>query len=81
MHKRLNITLPESTIIILEDAAEKGNRSTFIDTAIKQYVKQTKQESLRTQIIEGAKANAELNLNIAGEWFPLEEEAWERTNK
>ncbi len=39
-HKRLNITLPESTIMLLETVTNKGERSNFINVAIKTYVKQ-----------------------------------------
>jgi metal-responsive CopG/Arc/MetJ family transcriptional regulator len=78
MHKRLNITLPESTIELLEKAAKKGERSELINTAIKEYVSQKQRMKLRRAMIEGAKANAALDLKIAQEWFPLDEEAWEK---
>ena len=77
VHKRLNITLPESTVALLETVANKGERSTFIDSAIKAYIKQEKQKSLRERLKEGAIARSERDLNLANEWFEIEEELWQ----
>lgn len=74
--KRLNITLPESTVALLETVANKGERSTFIDNAIKAYVKQIKRETLREKLKEGAIARSERDLNLADEWFEIDEELW-----
>jgi CopG family transcriptional regulator / antitoxin EndoAI len=77
-HKRLNITLPESTVALLETVADKGARSTFIDTAIKSYIKQTKQETLRENLKNGAIARSERDLSLTEEWFDVEEELWQK---
>ena len=77
-HKRLNITLPESTVDLLESAVGKGERSSFIDLAIKTYIKQAKQNSLREQLKEGAIARGERDLRLADEWFEVEEELWQK---
>ncbi len=76
--KRLNITLPESTVALLETVANKGERSTFIDNAIKAYIKQTRRESLRNSLKEGAIARSERDLNLADEWFEIDEELWQK---
>ncbi len=77
-HKRLNITLPESTVTILETVTNKGERSNFINTAIKTYVKQVKQESLRERLKEGATSRSKRDLQLAEEWFDVEEELWQK---
>ena len=77
-HKRLNITLPESTVALLENVADKGQRSVFIDVAIKHYVKQIKQESLRESLKAGAIARSQRDLAVAEEWFEIEEESWQK---
>ena len=77
VHKRLNITLPESTVALLETVANKGERSTFIDNAIKAYIKQEKQKSLRERLKEGAIARTKRDLTLAEEWFEIEEELWQ----
>jgi CopG family transcriptional regulator/antitoxin EndoAI len=76
-HKRINITLPESTVTLLETVADKGGRSTFIDTAIRQHIHEIQKHDLREQIKAGAIANAERDLEMAQEWFHIEEELWQ----
>lgn len=66
-HKRLNITLPESTVALLETVADKGARSTFIDVAIKSYIKQIKQKNLRENLKTGAIARSQRDLAISEE--------------
>ncbi|MGH9949807.1 MAG: hypothetical protein ACRD6X_21785 [Pyrinomonadaceae bacterium] len=75
-HRRINITLPESTVAILETVADKGERSTFIDVAIRKHIHEVKAAQMREAIKAGAIANAERDLAMAEEWFPLEEEMW-----
>ncbi|MFN0277940.1 MAG: hypothetical protein ACKVRN_04985 [Pyrinomonadaceae bacterium] len=77
-YQRINITLPQSTIAMLETVAAKGSRSTFIDEAIQTHVKTLKQPSLRERVKQGAIARAERNLKMAEEWFHIEEELWQK---
>jgi CopG family transcriptional regulator/antitoxin EndoAI len=77
MSKRINITLPDTTLTVLDRIAPKGNRSRVISDAVLQYAKQHSRRSLRERLKQGYIANAELSRQIAEEWFPLEEEAWE----
>lgn len=76
VHKRLNITLPESTVTLLETVANKGERSTFIDAAIRKHILDIHRENLREEIKAGSIANAERDLEIVREWFDVEEEVW-----
>lgn len=75
-HLRLNITLPETTVLLLDSVADKGTRSTFIDTAIKMHIHEVKAAHMREALKAGAIANAERDLAMAEEWFELEEEIW-----
>lgn len=77
-HKRLNITLPESTVTLLETVAGKGERSVFIDMAIKSYIKQTRRENLRESLKSGAIARSQRDLSVSEEWFDIEEELWQK---
>lgn len=79
LRKRLNITLPAATVELLETIANKGERSVFIDTAIKSYIKQTKQETLRENLKKGALERSERDLNLSEEWFETEEELWRKS--
>jgi metal-responsive CopG/Arc/MetJ family transcriptional regulator len=78
MNKRVNIMLPETTMKVLDRVASKGNRSQFISRAVLHYVHSLGKQNLRRQLKAGYEANAEESLKIALEWFPLEEEAWEK---
>lgn len=77
MVKRINIVLPEDTLAVLNRIAPRGNRSQFITKAVLHYVKSHGEKNLKEQLKAGYEANAEENLKMAAEWFPLEEEAWE----
>jgi metal-responsive CopG/Arc/MetJ family transcriptional regulator len=76
MSKRINIILSDKTVAVLNRVASKGTRSRFIDRAVRHYVETQGKASLREQLNAGYRANAERDLAMAAEWFPLEEEAW-----
>ncbi len=76
MHRRINITLPEETVRLLERVAPRGDRSRLIAEAIRHYVEQIGRANLRKRLREGAIRRAERDLNLARGWFPLDEEAW-----
>jgi CopG family transcriptional regulator/antitoxin EndoAI len=76
MNKRVNVILPADTLAVLDRVAGRGNRSALIDRAIRYYVKARSQWNLRERLKQEALANAERDLQMAAEWFPLEEEAW-----
>lgn len=77
-HKRLNITLPASTVAMIDSIADKGSRSAFIDEAVKLRVANLRKSRLQNRLKEGAIARAEQNLKMAEEWFHLEEELWQK---
>ena len=79
MSKRINIMLPERTLAVLDRVARKGNRSRFVSEAVLHYVETQGKQSLREQLKTGYLADADENLRIAAEWFPLEEEAWQKS--
>ncbi|MBZ5621998.1 MAG: hypothetical protein LAQ69_25215 [Acidobacteriia bacterium] len=77
MSKRINIVLQDTTVAVLDRVAAKGARSRFIERAVRHYVETQGRENLREQLEAGYRANAERDLAMAAEWFPLEEEAWQ----
>ena len=76
MSKRINIILPDKTVAVLDRVTTKGSRSRFIDRAVRQLVATEGRANLRSRLKEEAIANADRDLAMAAEWFPLEEEAW-----
>jgi CopG family transcriptional regulator/antitoxin EndoAI len=77
MTKRINIVLPVETIKVLDRVAPKGNRSRLISEAVLHYVSSKAKANLAEQIKQGALANAQRDLEIAQEWFSVDEEAWQ----
>lgn len=77
MHQRINITLPDETLTLIDRVAQKGDRSRFIDTAVRYYVEAVGKASLKKRLKEGAIARAERDLSLAEEYFALEEEGWQ----
>lgn len=81
MHQRVNITLPEETLRLIDRAVKKRNRSRFIDRAVRHYVQAMGRKQLRQQLEEETTKWAEHDLRLAAEWFLLDEEAWQRIEK
>ncbi|MBD2414271.1 hypothetical protein FACHB389_23235 [Nostoc calcicola FACHB-389] len=81
MHRRINITLPDETIELIDRVIEKGDRSRFINEAVQYYIAQKSLANLREQLKEGAIQRAERDLGLVEEWFDLEEELWHRNEK
>jgi CopG family transcriptional regulator/antitoxin EndoAI len=80
MTKRINVVLPVETIKVLDRVAPKGTRSRFISAAVLHYVESRAKRNLAERLQEGALVNAQRDLEIAKEWFSLDEEAWQRTS-
>jgi CopG family transcriptional regulator/antitoxin EndoAI len=75
MGKRINIVLPDKTLAVLDRVTLKGTRSQFIDSAVRHLVATESQANLRERLKAEAIENADRDLALASEWFPLEEEA------
>lgn len=76
MSKRINIILPAETLAVLDRVAPKGHRSQFISQAVLHYVESRSKNELRDRLKREALANADRDLAMVTEWFPLEEEAF-----
>lgn len=76
MHQRVNITLPEETVQLIDRLADKGNRSRFIDAAVRFYVGQVSRANLKKQLKEGAVRRAQRDVQLSQDYFLLEQEAW-----
>ena len=77
MSRRLNISLPDETVRLLDRVAAKGERSHVIAEAVTRYVVEVGRAHLRKRMKERALKRADLDLRIAEEWFPVDEEAWD----
>ena len=81
MHRRLNITLPEETIRLIDRASAKGDRSRLIDDAVKYFMSQRRRLNLRAALKEGAQKRARRDLNLAEDWFLIDDEPWHNNQK
>jgi metal-responsive CopG/Arc/MetJ family transcriptional regulator len=80
MNKRINVMLPDETLAVLDRVTTRGGRSRFVSSAIIHYDKSHGRRNLRDRLKAGYQANAQENLKIALEWFPLEEDAWQKSH-
>ncbi len=78
MNKRINVVLPVEIIKVLDRVAPRGRRSRLISEAVLHYVESRAKSNLAERLKAGALANAKRDLEIAQEWFSLDEEAWQR---
>ncbi len=81
MHRRINITLPDETVRLIDRVTAKGDRSRFIAEAVTHYVGATGRAQLRKRLKEGALRRAERDRRLAQDWFLLDEEAWRTGRK
>lgn len=75
-YKRLNITLPHQTVLLIQKAAKPGQRSQLIDSAIRFYIDKVSRQKIRYGLRRGALQRAKLDLALAQDWFNGEEELW-----
>ena len=68
MNVRLNVVLPEQTVRLIDRTVPKGQRSRFIDIAVRSYLGEQSRAKLRNLLREGAEARRERDLALAGEW-------------
>lgn len=81
MNKRINITLPEDTLRLIDRAVPKGDRSQLIDEAVRMYLSKMGRAALRKRLSEGYRRTADQDIEIASEWFTAEDDAWRKHEK
>jgi CopG family transcriptional regulator / antitoxin EndoAI len=74
MHKRINISLPEETLELIDRVTEHGDRSRFIDEAVRHYIQETGRANPWKQLKEGAIRRGDRDLLLAEEWFSVDED-------
>jgi len=78
MHRRVNVTLPEATLRLIDRVAKRGSRSRFINEAVEYFAHTQGKEKLREELREGALKRAKRDLGLVQDWFILDEEAWQK---
>jgi CopG family transcriptional regulator/antitoxin EndoAI len=67
-YRRINITLPEQALRLVDRVTSKGDRSRFIAEAISHYAGTKRRADLRKRLREGAVRRAERDRALAIDW-------------
>ena len=78
MRKRINIVLPQTTIQTIDRMTKPGERSRFIDQAVRHYVANRSAEALRAQLEHTAVRDRDLDHEIAADWIAVDRETWQQ---
>ncbi|HEY4514832.1 MAG TPA: hypothetical protein VJJ22_01590 [Candidatus Paceibacterota bacterium] len=76
-YERINISLPKATVKLLKQVAPLGNRSRFIELAVRDYARKSARARLETELKEGALRNAQRDINISMEWAHVDNDVWQ----
>lgn len=76
-NKRMVVYIPEQLLSQVDGVARRdsANRSEIVREALRLYVTEQKKNDIRTKMQQGYQEMGRLNLRIASEAFPLEQEA------
>lgn len=75
---KITMTLPVDLVEKLRQVAGGRKRSRFVAEVTRRAIDEIERQRLREDLIRGYQANAQMDREIAEEWRPLEEEAWDR---
>ncbi len=75
---KITVTMPAELAEKLRQIAGGRQQSRFVTEATRRAIEEVEKERLREELARGYQANAALDREMAEEWRPLEEEAWDR---
>ena len=78
MAKRINVILPENTVRTIDRLSRPGQRSRFIERAVQHYVTTASPEALQERLKQAALRDHDLDLEIASDWFAVDQEQWQK---
>ena len=76
--RRINVVLPESTIKSLSKVAKPGERSRFIDKAVRHYISNQSKAAVRALLEKTAIRDIDLNRQIMDDWADVDRESWRK---
>ena len=74
--EKVTLTLPTKVMDAVREEAEPRGYSNYIAKAVTFYIQEQRRLALRERLIEGYRAEAERDQELAEAWRPLEEQAW-----
>lgn len=76
MQRRINVSLSEEAVRLLDRMAPKGDRSRFLDDLVKRTARD--REAIRARLKEGYLKRAERDRDEAAVWDSVADEVWRR---
>jgi CopG family transcriptional regulator/antitoxin EndoAI len=73
-YHRINITLPDRELRLVDRMAPKGERSRFIAEAIRHYATASRRAELKKRLRAGAVRRAERDRRLAEDWLDVDDE-------
>ena len=67
--KRINIVLSEERLKDIDRVVKKGERSRFIDQAVRHYLATHSTEALATRLAQAAERDRDIDREVAADWF------------
>src|SRR5579862_9574073 len=81
MAKRINVMLADATVRTLDRLSRPGQRSRFIERAIRHYVTTASADALHERLKQAAIRDRDLDRHMADEWLAVDQEQWRRFDK
>jgi hypothetical protein len=78
MAKRINVILSADTISTIDRITRPGERSRFIERAVRHYVATCSAEALHERLKQAALRDRDIDVEIAGDWFAVDQEQWRK---
>ena len=76
MQRRINVSLSEEAVKLLDRLAPRGDRSHYIEQLVKRSARD--RATLRARLEKGYRARAQHDREIATAWDALADEVWQR---
>lgn len=73
IQQRVNIVLPYETLNLLDAVSKKGERSHFINIAVRDFVARRGKAQVRKLLAEGARVRSTRDLDIVRAWGKLKD--------
>ena len=74
---KITVTMPGELVQKLRQVAGARQQSHFIAEATRRAIEDVERNQLREELARGYQANAAMDREMAEEWRPVEEEAWD----
>lgn len=81
MAKRVNVMLADSTVRTIDRLSRRGQRSRFIERAVRHYLMTASPEALKERLKAAAVRDRDLDSEIARDWAAVDQEQWQELEK